>query len=67
MYNKETLTKLLRLAKYNIEVKHSVVGITERMEDTLTVMEAYLPRFFKGAMARWKVKVPTILLEDLQN
>ena len=37
------------IAKSNVEKYYSVVGITENMQETLTVMEAKLPRFFDGA------------------
>ena len=37
------------IAKSNVDKYYSVVGITENMQETLTVMEARLPRFFDGA------------------
>ena len=37
------------IAKSNVEKYYSVVGITENMQETLTVMEALIPRFFDGA------------------
>ena len=43
--NKEAFS----IAKSNVEKYYSVVGITENMQETLTVMEARLPRFFAGA------------------
>ncbi len=38
---------VLQMAKQNVENHYSVVGLTERLEDTLILFEAYLPRFFK--------------------
>ena len=39
----------LRKAKENVEKHYAVVGVLEEMNKTLTVLEHYLPRFFKGA------------------
>ena len=38
------------IAKSNVEKYFTVVGITEQMQDSVTVMEAKLPKFFKGAV-----------------
>ncbi len=38
----------LQQAKYNVERYYSVVGVLEDMNKTLTVLDAYVPRFFKG-------------------
>ena len=38
------------IAKSNVEKYFAVVGITEQMKDSVTVMEAKLPKFFKGAL-----------------
>ena len=39
----------LRKAKENVEKHYAVVGVLEEMNKTLTVLEHYVPRFFKGA------------------
>ncbi|KAB7503769.1 Heparan sulfate 2-O-sulfotransferase pipe [Armadillidium nasatum] len=39
----------LKRAIENVEKHYAVVGILEEMNMTLTVLEHYIPRFFKGA------------------
>ena len=39
----------LRKAKENVEKHYAVVGVLEEMNKTLTVLEHYVPRYFKGA------------------
>ena len=39
----------LQAAKYNLEKHYAVVGVLEELNKTLTVLEHYVPRFFKGA------------------
>lgn len=39
----------LQRAKFIIEHEYAVVGILERMNQTLAVLERYIPRFFSGA------------------
>ena len=34
----------------NVEKEFAVVGIFEQLNQTLTVLEKYIPRFFKGAL-----------------
>ena len=41
--------KALNVAKYFAERFYSVIGITERLELTFQVLEAFLPRFFNGS------------------
>ena len=41
--------RALNLAKENVEKHYAVVGVLEEMNKTLTVLEHYVPRFFKGA------------------
>lgn len=36
------------MAKFNIERYYSVVGVLERMDQTLAVLENYVPKFFSG-------------------
>lgn len=38
----------LQQAKYNVEKYYSVVGVLEDMNKTLSVLDGYVPRFFKG-------------------
>jgi len=40
----------MRKAKENVEKHYAVVGVLEELNKTLTVMEHYIPRFFKGAL-----------------
>ena len=39
----------LRRAKENVEKHYAVVGVLEELNKTLTVLEHYVPRYFKGA------------------
>lgn len=39
----------LQMAKNNVERDYAVVGSWEDINVTLTVLEAYIPRFFSGA------------------
>ena len=39
----------LQLAKYNVETQYSVVGVMERFNTSLRVMEMLVPRWFQGA------------------
>jgi len=39
----------MRKAKENVEKHYAVVGVLEELNKTLTVLEHYVPRFFKGA------------------
>lgn len=40
----------LQRAMYNVEHRYTVVGVLEQFNSSLTVMEHYLPRWFKGAV-----------------
>lgn len=45
----------MKKAMHNVEKNYAVVGVLEDMNKTLTVLEHYVPRFFKGAMdTYWK-------------
>jgi len=45
----------MRKAKENVERHYAVVGVLEELNKTLTVLEHYVPRFFKGALdVYWK-------------
>merc|ERR1712008_62529 len=44
----------LKLAKSNVEKYYSVVGILEKWNESLQVMEHYIPRFFKNAGKTYK-------------
>ena len=39
----------MKKAMYNVEKSYAVVGVLEELNKTLTVLEHYVPRFFKGA------------------
>jgi len=39
----------MRKAMENVEKHYAVVGVLEDLNKTLTVLENYIPRFFKGA------------------
>lgn len=39
----------LEQAKYNLVNEYMLVGVTEELEDFVMMLEAALPRFFKGA------------------
>nr|CAG4640969.1 EOG090X088H [Eulimnadia texana] len=41
-------------AKRNLVEKYFVVGLTEQMEEFIAVLEASLPRFFKGALTLYR-------------
>lgn len=36
-------------AKYNLVNEYLLVGVTEELEDFIMLLEAVLPRFFRGA------------------
>ena len=40
----------MRKAKENVEKHYAVVGVLEELNMTLTVLDHYVPRFFKGAL-----------------
>ncbi|XP_061744743.1 heparan sulfate 2-O-sulfotransferase 1-like [Nerophis ophidion] len=44
----------LEQAKYNLVERYLLVGVTEELEDFIMILEATLPRFFKGASALYK-------------
>ena len=41
--------KALALAKRNVEKYYAVVGVLEKMQESLEVLENYVPAFFKNA------------------
>ncbi|KAM9796501.1 heparan sulfate 2-O-sulfotransferase 1-like [Syngnathus typhle] len=44
----------LEQAKYNLVNEYLLVGVTEELEDFIMILEATLPRFFKGATDLYK-------------
>ena len=48
----------MRKAKENVERHYAVVGVLEELNKTLTVLEHYVPRFFKGALDTYWSKYP---------
>ena len=43
-------------AKWNVEHNYQVVGLLERIEDTLKLLEVQMPEFFKGALEIYKTE-----------
>jgi len=54
----------MRKAKENVEKHYAVVGVLEELNKTLTVLEHYVPRFFKGAKdvywSKCHLKIPSL-------
>jgi dermatan/chondrotin sulfate uronyl 2-O-sulfotransferase UST len=44
----------LNVAKYNAERFYSVIGVSEHLEVTFKVLEAFLPKYFKGSLNIYK-------------
>lgn len=44
----------LEQAKYNLVNEYMLVGVTEELEDFVMMLEAALPRFFRGATELYK-------------
>ena len=42
--------RVMKQAMQNVERHYAVVGVIEQLNKTLTVLEHYVPRFFKGAL-----------------
>ena len=58
----------MRRAMHNVEQHYAVVGVLEDLNKTLTVLEHYVPRFFKGALNTYWSKLKYILVPYvLQN
>ena len=51
----------MKKAMYNVEKNYAVVGVLEEMNKTLTVLEHYVPRFFKGALSTYWGKATFLL------
>ncbi len=49
----------LEKAKYNLVNEYLLVGITEELEDFIMILEAALPRFFKGATELYRTGTDT--------
>jgi len=49
----------MRKAKENVEKHYAVVGLLEDLNKTLTVLEHYVPRFFKGALDTYYKEIKT--------
>ncbi len=65
-FNTETAMKK---AKENVEKHYAVVGVLEELNKTLTVLEHYVPRFFKGALNTYwsKYNFPPLSLQLMNN
>ena len=46
--------KVLNKAKTIVEEKYSVIGILEDLESTFSVLQAYVPKFFRNAKEIFK-------------
>ena len=56
----------LEQAKYNLLNEYLLVGVTEELEDFIMILEAALPRFFKGATELYRTgRNTTIILQPL--
>ena len=53
----------MQKAKQNVEKEFAVVGIFEQLNQTFTVLENYIPRFFKGALSTYWEKVDDISMK----
>lgn len=47
---------VLQLAKQNVEREYAVVGTWEHTNETLAVLEAYVPRYFANASKMYYCK-----------
>ena len=47
----------LKLAKSNVDKFYAVVGILEQWEESLQVLEHYVPAFFKNIREAYKTKL----------
>lgn len=50
----------LEQAKYNLINEYFLVGVTEELEDFIMLLEAALPRFFRGATELYRTGIPWI-------
>ena len=50
----------MKKAMHNVEKSYAVVGVLEELNKTLTVLEHYVPRFFKGAKDLYYSKLELI-------
>ena len=44
-------------AKYNLINEYFLVGVTEELEDFIMLLEAALPRFFRGAAELYRTGI----------
>lgn len=47
-------------AKYNLINEYFLVGVTEELEDFIMLLEAALPRFFRGATDLYRTGMCTV-------
>ena len=57
----------MRKAMENVEKHYAVVGVLEDLNKTLTVLEHYIPRFFKGAKDVYYSKCVTMSIDKKNN
>lgn len=47
-------------AKYNLINEYFLVGVTEELEDFIMLLEAALPRFFRGATELYRTGIKIV-------
>ena len=57
----------MKKAKENVEKHYAVVGLLEDLNKTLTVLEHYVPRFFKGALDTYYSELTALKFELLRR
>ena len=57
----------MKKAMYNVEKSYAVVGVLEELNKTLTVLEHYVPRFFKGAKDLYYSKLKIVMFVYIQH
>lgn len=50
----------LEQAKYNLINEYFLVGVTEELEDFIMLLEAALPRFFRGATELYRTGIEMV-------
>eukprot|EP00242_Pyramimonas_sp_CCMP2087_P015139 CAMPEP_0198222516 /NCGR_PEP_ID=MMETSP1445-20131203/88476_1 /TAXON_ID=36898 /ORGANISM="Pyramimonas sp., Strain CCMP2087" /LENGTH=350 /DNA_ID=CAMNT_0043901043 /DNA_START=140 /DNA_END=1192 /DNA_ORIENTATION=- len=55
------LTKMRQRAEYNVLNRYLAVGLFEKLEKFMRLLQAMLPEYFKGASALWKAQKEPVL------
>lgn len=56
----------LEQAKYNLVNEYLLVGVTEELEDFVMMLEAALPRFFRGATDLYRTGPPSFYISNIK-